>query len=164
MCELEPLSALEPDATPEVVCATVAQIFGVKKTEVALLEIAGTHLKFVYPAELKSTGVIPVSSSAVAARTARTRRSELFNSFPRVQHSSVFEVVKLGNADDGGEVIQKLMSAPVLSPSEKVLGVIQVCRKAQSPAAAGPDFTQEELRRLRSAALAIGTLMAQSKG
>src|SRR5215467_117161 len=116
MYELANLAALEPAArTAEAVCLSVAKFFGVKKTEVALLEIAGTQLKFLYPAELKGTGVIPVSSSAVAARTARTRRPELFNTFTRVQHSSVFEVVKIGGADDGNELIQKLMSAPVLS-------------------------------------------------
>ena len=75
----------------------------------------------------------------------------------------MFEVVKLGEADDSNEVIQKLMSAPVLSPSEKVLGVIQVCRKAKSAAAAGPDFTPQDLQRLKSAAHTIGTLMPQSE-
>ena len=164
MHELEHLAGLEPAAcTPEVVCTSVAKTFGVKKTEVALLEITGTLLKFLYPAELKTTGVIPVSSSAVAARTARTRRAELFNSFPRVQHSSVFEVVRLGSGEDGSEVIQKLMSAPVLSPSETVFGVIQVCRKGRSAAVAGPDFTHQDLERLKSAAITIGTLMVPSK-
>lgn len=164
MGELEYLAGLEPAAcTPEVACISVAKIFGVKKTEVALLEITGTLLKFLYPTELKTTGVIPVSSSAVAARTVRTRRSELFNSFPRVQHSSVFEVVRLGDAGDGSEVIQKLMSAPVLSSNEKVVGVIQVCRKAKSAVAAGPDFTHEDLEKLKAVARTIGRVMTPSR-
>lgn len=164
MLELEHLVTLEPAAcTPQVVCTAVAKIFGVKRTEVALLEISGTLLKFLYPEELRSMGVIPVSSSAVAARTARTRRPELFNSFSRVQHSSVFEVVRLGDAEDGSEVIQKLMSAPVLSSDDKLVGVIQVCRKASSAAAAGPDFTHRDLETLKSAAPMIGVLMTRHR-
>ena len=42
MYELANLATLEPAArTPEAVCISVAKIFGVKKTEVALLELAG---------------------------------------------------------------------------------------------------------------------------
>ncbi|MGD1082865.1 MAG: hypothetical protein ABR881_31505, partial [Candidatus Sulfotelmatobacter sp.] len=62
------------------ICACVAKIFHVKETEVALLELRGSLLSFLYPAELKTAGAIPLSSSAVAARTARTKQSELFNS------------------------------------------------------------------------------------
>src|SRR5215831_4735757 len=156
MDELEQLAMLRTDAcTPEAICSAVAKTFGVKKTEVALLEVAGRLLRFLYPAELKTTGVIPLSSSAVAARTARTRRAELFNSFTRVQHSSVFEVVRLGDSEGQGEVIQKLMSAPVFSPAEEVLGVIQVSRKAQSTAKAGPDFAPEDLGKLKSVAATV---------
>ena len=163
MLEIEQLGDLEPDCTPEAICTCVAKIFGVRKSEVALLERSGSLLKFLYPYELKTMGVIPMSSSAVAARTARTRRADLFNAFTRVQHSSVFEVVKLGDAGTDTEVIQKLMSAPVFSPSEEVIGVIQVSRKAHSPTAAGPDFTSDDLQKLKSAALSVGTLLRGSR-
>ena len=142
MLEFEQLAGLSPqDCTPEAICARVAEMFGVSKTEVALLERSGSVLRFLYPTELKTTGVIPISSSAVAARAARTKRAEPFNVFTRVQHSSIFEVVRLGGAETGAEAIQKLMSAPVFSPGKEVIGIIQVSRKAQSPSAAGPDFT-----------------------
>jgi hypothetical protein len=164
MDELEQLATLKADAcTPEAICSAIAKTFGVKNTEVALLEVAGRLLKFLYPAELRTTGVIPLSSSAVAARTARTRRAELFNTFTRVQHSSVFEVVRLGDSEGEGEVIQKLMSAPVFSPGEEVLGVIQVSRKARSTAKAGPDFVPQDLGKLKSVAATVGTILARSK-
>jgi len=119
MLEIDQLGDLEPqDCPPEAICACVANIFGVRKTEVALLESSGSLLKFLYPTELKAMGVIPISSSAVAARTARTRRADLFNTFTRIQHSSVFEVVKIGDAGTDTEVIQKLMTAPVF-PTRK---------------------------------------------
>lgn len=152
------------DGSPESICSAVAKIFGVRKTEVALLEKMGTLLKFVYPPELKAAGAIPLSSSAVAARTARTRRGDLFNTFTRVKHSSVFEVVKLGDHGPDAEVIQKLMSAPVSAPSGEVIGVLQISRKAHSPSAAGPDFTSEDLRKLESVATSVGTLIVKRKG
>jgi hypothetical protein len=165
MGEIEQLAALESaDATPDSICAFVARIFEVKDTEVALLELGGRLLNFVYPAELRMAGAIPLSSAAVAARTARERKSELFNSFTKVKHSSIFELVKLGDTGLDAQVIQKLMSAPVLGRNGEVVGVIQISRKAPRPAAAGPDFTAEDLSKLESVALLVGRLMSKGKG
>ena len=143
-------------STPESVCASIAKIFGVKETEVALLALSGSLLNFLYPAELRTAGAIPLSSSAVAARTAQTQRAELFNSFTQVKHFSIFEVVKLGDTGLDAQVIQKLMSAPVLTTNGDVIGVIQVSRKAPRPAAAGPDFSLDDLRKLESVARFVG--------
>ncbi|MGA7559220.1 MAG: GAF domain-containing protein [Terriglobales bacterium] len=157
MGDIEQL-ALDSSAssTPESICDCVAKIFHVSKTEVALLELSGRLLNFLYPAELKTAGAIPLSSSAVAAVTAQTKRAELFNSFTQVRHSSVFELVKLGDTGLDAQVIQKLMSAPIVTPNGEVIGVIQVSRKAPRPAAAGPDFTPDDLRRLESVARFLG--------
>ena len=164
MLEIEQLVGFDPEtSTAESLCASVAKIFNVKSTEIALLELDGNLLKFIYPAELRKAGAIPLSSSAVAARTARTKRSELFNSFERVKHSSVFEVVKLGEAGTNSEVIQKLMSVPVLAKAGEVIGVIQVSRKAQRVASAGDDFTSDELRKLESVAVVMSRLMTKEK-
>jgi hypothetical protein len=161
MREIEQLADLEPGCrTPESICACVAKIFRVSHTEVALLELSGTMLNFLYPAELKTAGAIPLSSSAVAARTARSKQAELFNGFAEVKHFSIFELVKLGATGLDDQVIQKLMSAPVLARHEEVIGVIQVSRKAPRPAAAGPDFAVEDLRKLESVAEMVGRLMA----
>ncbi len=165
MGEIEELVGLNsPDSTPESICAGVAKIFRVRETEVALLELVGSLLNFLYPAELKTAGAIPLSSSAVAARTARTRQAELFNGFTQVKHFSIFELVKLGDTGLDEQVIQKLMSAPVLARNGEVIGVIQVSRKAPSPAAAGPDFVSDELRKLESVARVVGRLMGKRRG
>jgi hypothetical protein len=142
--------------TPTSICACVAEMFEVRQTEVALLELKGTLLNFVYPTELKTAGAIPISSSAVAARTAQTKQAELFNSFARVKHSSIFELVKLGDTGLDDQVIQKLMSVPILNRRGEVVGVIQVSRKAPRPDAAGPDFTPDDLRKLESVARFVG--------
>ncbi len=164
MWEIEQLVGLDSLAsTPESICACVAKIFHVKETEVALLALDGRMLNFLYPAELKTAGAIPLSSSAVAARTARTKQAELFNSFTQVKHFSIFELVKLGASGLDEQVIQKLMSAPVLARNGEVIGVIQVSRKAPRPAAAG-DFTPDDLQKLVSVARVVGRLMAKGRG
>src|SRR5271165_3566316 len=161
---IDQFAALESsDGSPDSICACVAKIFRVTETEVALLELSGSLLNFLYPSELRTAGAIPLSSSAVAARTARTKEAELFNGFTQVKHFSVFELVKLGDTGLDDQVIQKLMSVPVLAGSGEVMGVIQVSRKAPRPAAAGPDFTPDDLRKLESVARFVGTLMAKGK-
>jgi GAF domain-containing protein len=164
MWQIEQFASLEStDTTAASICAAVAKIFQVRETEVALLELSGKLLNFLYPAELKTAGAIPISSSAVAARTARTKHAELSNGFTKVKHFSVFELVKLGDTGLDAQVIQKLMSAPVLANNGKVLGVIQVSRKAPRPDAAGPDFTSEDLQKLESVAHFVATVMDKAK-
>ena len=164
MREIEQFAGVDSaGSTPESICGCVAKIFQVRETEVALLELGGSLLNFLYPPELKTAGAIPLSSSAVAARTARTKQPELFNGFTQVKHFSIFELVKLGDSGLDDQVIQKLMSAPVLARNGEVIGVIQVSRKAPRPAAAGPDFTADDLRKLESVAGFMGGLMARDE-
>ncbi len=164
MGEIEQLAGVDTmDTAPGAICVGVARIFKVSETEVALLELSGSLLNFLYPVELRTAGAIPLSSSAVAARTARTKQAELFNSFAQVKHFSVFELVKLGDTGLDDQVIQKLMSAPVLGKDREVIGVIQVSRKAPRPAAAGPDFIPDDLGRLELVARFVGTLMDKAR-
>jgi hypothetical protein len=150
--------------TPQQFCAALAKLFGVRPTEVALMRLEKGLLNFVHPEQLKTAGSIPVSSSsAVAAHTASTKKTELFNAFVKVKHASIFESVKLNNpADDddrsGQNTIQKLMSAPILDGQRKVLGVVQVCRKGFDPGTAGPDFSQDDLQQLELAAKVLSSL------
>jgi hypothetical protein len=152
-------------ATPQQFCAALAKLFGVRPTEVALMRLEKGLLNFVHPEQLKTAGSIPVSSSsAVAAHTASTKKTELFNAFVKVKHASIFESVKLNSAESedvertGQNAIQKLMSAPVLDSQRKVLGVVQVCRKGFDAATAGPDFTLDDLQQLELAAKVLSTL------
>jgi len=150
-------------ASAQQFCAALAKLFGVRPTEVALMRLQKGLLSFLYPEQLKTAGSIPVSSSsAVAAHTASTKKTELFNAFVKVKHASIFESVKLVQPEDTDpteqNTIQKLMSAPILDPQRKVLGVIQVCRKGYDPANAGPDFTQDDLQQLELAAKVVPNL------
>jgi hypothetical protein len=164
--ELEKMLAEAP--SPDRVSAKLAQILNVARNEVAVLRLEKGSLRFVFPPELRAAGVIPVSSSAVAARTAATGTSLLSNSFARVKHASLFESVRLGAKEDNqdGELmpIQKIMSVPVSEPGGKVVGVIQISRKGLDSSLAGGDFTREDLKRLEQAATILARMPFMEDG
>lgn len=166
--DMSPLEELiDREVTPKEVCAVLARLFQVQATEVALLRLDRGLLQFIFPEELKTAGSIPISSSSIAAHTAISKKSEIFNNFARVKHASIFETIKLGTSEgvDTSEPlpIQKLMSAPVVDESSKVLGVIQISRKGSDSSFAGADFSREDLHELELAAgiLAASAVMRQ---
>jgi hypothetical protein len=162
--------ALENSATPETACSKLAQILRVARSEIALLKLEKGSLRFIYPPELRDAGTIPLSSPAVAARTAITQTSLLSNSFSRVRHVSLFETVKLHAGDTSEEIdpmpIQKIMSVPVITPEKKVAGVIQISRRGLDPTLSGADFTTGDLKLLEEGAglLAAMSFMQEQAG
>jgi len=144
-------SGTEPDSDGlSNVARTVAHLFGVDPDEVAILKVIPKFksLKFVLPEKLSMVGTIPLTSAtALAARTAREKKPELVNNFSTARHANVFEAVPLGR--DASELIQKIMSAPILD-GPRVQGVVQICRKAATLSEAGADFTPRDLRVLIS--------------
>ena len=144
-------------------CMVLAKIFRVQYTEVALLRLEGGLLRFIFPEYLRTTGSIPLSSKAVAAHTALSKKAEIFNNFARVKHASIFETIKPG-MDGEEEVvapapIQKLMSVPILDRDSAVVGVIQISRKALDPKYA-QDFGREDLHDLEIVAGLLATAPA----
>jgi hypothetical protein len=158
--------SVEGATLPDQFCKEVSKIFRVLSTEVAVFRAEEGQLRFLFPAELRTAGSIPLSSSAVAAHTATSGKAELYNNFPRVKHASIFEHVKLTHREEGTSAekpIQKLMSAPVHDARGHVLGVIQVCRKGYDLISSGPDFTLDQLQYLeRAAAVAAGAPFLQT--
>ena len=133
----------------------LAKLFAVDSDEVAILKLVPKYksLRFVIPEKLTPVGTIPLTSTtALAARTARERKPELVNNFSTARHANVFEAVPLGR--DPNELIQKIMSAPILDGT-RVHGVVQISRKARSLSLAGADFTPKELRTLVSLSPAL---------
>jgi len=152
----------------ERACLKLAQVLHVRRGEVALMRLDKGSLRFIYPAELRSAGVLPLSGSAVAARTATTRTPLLSNTFMRVRHVSLFEAVKLSGEEEDrsmeGMPIQKLMSVPIASADGKVLGVAQVSRKGLDTSLAGPDFTNDDLKLLEKAAEILARMPFMQEG
>ena len=142
----------------------LSQAFEVKAEEVAILGVVGNgkHLQFVIPEKLRAVGTIPLNSStALAARTAREKRADVENAFANSRHISVFEGVQLGAVHN--EMIQKIMSAPILSEG-KVAGVVQISRKGRNPQNAGADFSTDDLRRLKDLASKLAPVVLPAPG
>src|SRR5580658_5968749 len=161
---LLPLEAiLGHGVTPMDVSIVLAKIFRVQSTEVALLRLESGLLRFVFPAHLRTTGAIPLSSKAVAAHTALSKKAEIFNNFARVKHASIFETIKPAAIDSDEPAhpspIQKLMSVPIMDRDSVVVGVIQISRKALD-AKFAQDFSREDLHDLELAAGLLATAPA----
>ncbi len=142
----------------------IAKNLGVKSDEVALMGVSTRwrHLHFLVPESLKKVGFIPLSStSAIAAKTARESRPDIINNFAGVRHATVFEGVKIGG--ETSDIIQKLISAPILS-GDKVVGVIQVSRKGLNPSVAGPDFSADDLGKVLALCKPLGKLLQHVTG
>jgi len=167
MGELEAMISESP--TSEKVCLKLARILSVHRSEIALFRLEKGSLRFIFPVELRSAGVLPLSGTAVAARTAATHTPLLSNSFMRVRHASLFEAVRLsGNGEEDRNMeqmpIQKIMSVPVASPDKTVRGVIQVSRKGLDAKGAGADFTGEDLKKLEKAAEILARMPFMQEG
>ncbi|MGA7565761.1 MAG: GAF domain-containing protein [Terriglobales bacterium] len=164
--ELESMVSESPSS--DRVCMKLAQCLRVRRSEVALLRLEKGSLRFIFPPELRSAGVLPLTGSAVAARTASTRAPLLSNSFMRVKHVSLFEAVKIetrGEEESGQEQmpIQKIMSVPVVQEG-KVIGVVQISRKGLDASLAGADFTNDDLKQLEKATEIIARMPFMEEG
>lgn len=146
-------------------CMVLAKIFHVQYSEVALLRLDKGLLRFVFPEYLRTTGAIPLSSKAVAAHTALSKKAEIFNNFARVKHASIFETIKPAAENNTLDEtappapIQKLMSVPIMDRGSNVVGVIQISRKGLDPKFA-QDFSREDLHDLELAAGLLATAPA----
>jgi hypothetical protein len=134
-------------------------MFRVRPHEVAVMELRHSMLHFAFPPELRKTGLIPLISSAQAAKTATTKRAEIFNNFATIRHSSVFETIKVSG--ENGQAIQRLMSAPILSPEGDVMGVMQISRKGSTPMDSGAEFEPCDLQTLRDVTNSFGRVAKQ---
>jgi hypothetical protein len=167
LAELE--SMLSDSPTSEKTCQKLAKMLHVRRSEVALLRLEKGSLKFLFPLELRSAGVLPLSGSAVAARTAATRTPLLSNTFMRVKHVSLFEAVKVGNGEEEDKnaeqmPIQKIMSVPIVSSEGNVMGVVQVSRKGLDAALSGADFTGDDLKQLEQASEILARMPFMQEG
>src|SRR5579872_1079598 len=156
-------AVLGPGVSAMDLCTVLAKIFRVQYTEVALLRLETGLLRFIFPEHLRTTGAIPLSSKAVAAHTAISKKPEIFNNFARVKHASIFETIK-ADANGSSEPappapIQKLMSVPIIGQDSVVVGVIQISRKGLDSKFA-QDFSREDLHDLELVAGLLATAPA----
>ena len=142
--------------------AQVSNGFKAKKDEVAILRLSADIkvLNFIFPIKLSFVGAIPLTTThSLAAKTIRDKRGEIVNNFPTYKHPTVFEAVDLSD-QERAIPIQKIVSSPMIVDG-KVVGVIQISRKARPGEPVGPDFTQADLAQLSSVGSILGKYLSE---
>jgi len=142
--------------------AQISNGFKAKKEEVAILRLSADTkvLSFIFPIKLSFIGAIPLTTThSLAAKTIRDKRGEIVNNFPNYKHPTVFEAVDLSD-DEKAAPIQKIMSSPMIVEG-KVVGAIQISRKARPGEPVGPDFTHADLVQLATVGSILGTYLSE---
>lgn len=142
--------------------AQISNGFKVKKEEVGILRLSpdAKVLSFIFPIRLSVIGVIPLTTThSLAAKTIREKRGEIVNNFPSYKHPTVFESVDLSE-DEKAAPIQKIMSSPMIVAG-RVVGAIQISRKARPGEPVGPDFTHADLVQLATVGSILGTYLSE---
>jgi hypothetical protein len=143
--------------------AQISNGFKARKGEVAFLRLSADArmLSFLFPIRLSVIGAIPLTTThSLAAKTIREKRGEIVNNFPNYKHPTVFEAVDLSDQEKA-EPIQKIMSSPMIVEG-KVVGVIQISRKARPGEPVGPDFTHADLAQLATVGSILGKYLSES--
>jgi len=158
--EMRKTGGYPADGALDDLARQIAQSFKTRRGEVAILRLSadGTALSFVYPLKLVYIGAIPLTTThSLATKTIRDKKGEIVNKFSAYKHPTVFESVKLSEEDKAAP-IQKIISSPMIVDG-KVVGVIQVSRKARRGESAGPDFTSRDLAELMDVGTVLGKYM-----
>lgn len=132
------------------VAANTAKIFNVKDDEVAILLLKKNDplLRFAYPLELYrgKTNFFPINAPSIAATCFQAKAGRIYNDLSKTTYLSIYEMIS-GEAGKYRE-IQKLIAAPIMYPSGKVIGVIEVSEKGKTLQEAGADFCEKDLETL----------------
>lgn len=130
--------------------ALLAEAFGVNADEVAILLLAdnGQMFRFGYPIKLYDgkMNVFPVGSQSIAGQVFRAKLGRIDNDATKVRHLSFYEQIRM--SERPANLIQKMITAPVITPAGKVIGVSQISRKGTSLEDSGAAFSQTDLVQL----------------
>ncbi len=160
--EMRKTAAPPSDQDLNRLAAQISNGFKAKKEEVAILRLSddGKMLSFLFPLRLAVVGSIPLTTThSLAAKTIREKRGEIVNNFPTYKHPTVFEAVDLSE-NEKAVPIQKIMSAPMMVDG-KVVGVIQISRKARPGEPVGPDFASADMAQLATVGSILGQYLSE---
>jgi hypothetical protein len=146
----------------DLIVKAIGQAFQCKPDEVAILLMTsdGKHLRFIAPRAFAELGTIPLTKrDAIAVRVVSSRKGEVINNVPMVKHVTFFESVKLR---DQPTPIQKMVTTPILA-RQQVIGVAEISRKGANAGAAGPDFTDADLKRAREIFERLAPYLAEAR-
>ncbi len=143
------------------VAGYAARQFKVSEREVAILLRTddGRMLKFAYPLALaEGPNTFPLGAQSVAGEVVKSGRGLVNNTLPQSKHMAFYEKIRLEGPKGGP--IQKMIAAP-LRGTGMPMGAVEVSRKGEDGASAGPDFTQQDLAALLEIATAAAPYLQQ---
>jgi hypothetical protein len=160
--EMRKAGGVPSDQDLNRLAAQISNGFKAKKEEVAILRLTpdARMLTFLFPIKLAVVGNIPLTTThSLAAKSVRDKRGEIVNNFPTYKHPTVFEAVDLSDQEKAVP-IQKIMSSPMIVEG-KIVGVIQISRKARPGEPVGPDFTQADMAQLSTVGSILGKYLSE---
>ena len=160
--EMRKAGAPPSDQDLNRLAAQISNGFKARKEEVAILRLSADArmLSFLFPIKLSVVGAIPLTTThSLAAKTIRDKRGEIVNNFPNYKHPTVFEAVDLSDQEKAVP-IQKIMSSPMVVEG-KVVGVIQISRKARPGEPVGLDFTPADMAQLATVGSILGKYLSE---
>lgn len=138
------------EAAAAALAHAVSEASGVRNdSEVAilLLNATGNLLKFVSPKALwdAQANFPATQKDSFAVQVLQTRKGKVDNKFSDVKHLKFFEMTKFGKSRE--KPIQKMLALPLVDGA-KVVGVVEISRKGDTPDEAGPNFTPEDANKV----------------
>lgn len=153
------LLPLDPTARVAATAHELAGFFQVEPHEVGIFVVDSQQrtANFAWPPHTGRAINLPLKSftTSLVSATARERRGLIDNAFATTPHLHMFEHGLVER--EQRQTIQKVMSVPV-SHNQALRWIVQVGRKGNTAAEAGPDFTAENLQQLERIAEAIAPL------
>lgn len=146
------------DAAADFLCLALAKEHG--QAAVLMLTPEDSRLTFVYPKHLAGGNSIPLSRDSFAGRVVLDQRSLIENNVSEEPHKDVFE--RIPGPSGQTRQIQKMIASPVFDGAGKAVGVVELSRTGDSPAAAGEDFKPVDMQNLEKCCRAFAPFIVRS--
>jgi len=127
------------------------------ETSILLTDRDKTVLSFAYPEYLVNSGMIPINSpDAYTSYLYNLGRGSIDNNFNQQKHLHLFETIP--TPEKKIKTIWKIMGT-VLRDGDDKFGIIELCRKGETMADSGHEFTTEQLTFLEKSMLQIAPIL-----
>lgn len=148
------------DLAADFLCLALAKDTERGQAAVLMVIPEDSRLTFVYPNHLAGGNSIPLSRDSFAGRVVLEQRSLLENRMSEEPHKDVFE--RIPGPSGKARQIHKMIASPIFDSTGKAVGVVEVSRTGDSPAASGEDFKPVDLQNLEKCCRAFAPFIVRS--
>lgn len=143
----------------ELIAQEIAGPLGLMADEVAVQAVVSddSSLRFLFPRVLYQSGAtFPIGRNSIAGLAVMMQKLQINNEVSSDKHLLFFE--KLNTGVRAPLPIHKMATIPIKG-SDKILGVVQLSRRAETFDAAGPDFSESDVQAIREPLMLISALL-----